>query len=161
MEARPWAVVEIPMTFVIHVLNGPNLNLLGTREPEVYGAVTLAQIEDRLKRLCAAHGVTLSFRQTNHEGELVSWVQDAGLAGEPVILNPGAYSHTSIALQDAIKGAKTRVIEVHLSNIAAREPFRHHSYVSPVAQGVISGFGVMSYDLALTALLASERPSES
>jgi 3-dehydroquinate dehydratase II len=149
------------MHAVIHVLNGPNLNLLGTREPEVYGDTTLARIEARLKTLCDARGVALDFRQTNHEGELVTWIQDAGLAGEPVILNAGAYTHTSVALHDAIKGARTQVIEVHLSNIHAREPFRHRSYVSPVAQGVILGFGVLSYDLALEALLASEKPSES
>ena len=149
------------MPGVILVLNGPNLNLLGSREPEVYGELTLAGIEARLEALCKARGIALEFRQTNHEGELVSWIQDAGRAGVPVILNAGAYTHTSIALHDAIKGAKTRVIEVHLSNVHAREPFRHRSYVSPVAQGVISGFGALSYDLALEAVLASDAPSES
>ena len=110
-----------PMIKAIHVLNGPNLNLLGTREPAVYGHETLAMIEARLAATCKAHGVTLHFRQSNHEGDLVTWIQDAGRAGEPVILNAGAYSHTSIALPDAIKGANARVIEVHLSNIHARE----------------------------------------
>lgn len=149
------------MAAVVHVLNGPNLNLLGTREPEVYGDGTLPQIEARLKTICDSCGLSLVFRQTNHEGDLITWIQDAGRAGEPVILNAGAYTHTSIALHDAIKGARTKVIEVHLSNIHAREPFRHRSYVSPVADGVILGFGALSYDLALHALLAAERPSES
>lgn len=145
----------------VHVLNGPNLNLLGAREPEIYGAATLEAIEARLAAICKAHGIALHFRQTNSEGDLVTWVQNAGLAGEPVILNAGAYTHTSIALQDAIKGAKARVIEVHLSNVHARERFRHHSYISPVAQGVIQGFGALSYDLALEAFLAGAKATES
>jgi 3-dehydroquinate dehydratase-2 len=145
----------------VHVLNGPNLNLLGTREPDIYGKTTLAEIEAGLRASCEPHGIELRFLQTNHEGDLVSWIQDAGLAGASVILNPGAYTHTSIALQDAIKAARTPVIEVHLSNIHARDEFRRHSYVSPVARGVISGFGALSYDLALQALIAEARPSES
>lgn len=145
----------------VHVLNGPNLNLLGAREPEIYGHAPLVALETRLSAICKRHGVALNFRQSNHEGDLVTWVQDAGLAGEPVILNAGAYTHTSIALHDAIKGAKTRVIEVHLSNVHAREPFRHHSYISPVAEGVILGFGALSYDLALEALFADAAASES
>jgi 3-dehydroquinate dehydratase-2 len=149
------------MFSVIHVLNGPNLNLLGKREPEIYGHDSLADIEARLAAACKTNGIALKFRQTNSEGELVTWVQEAGLAGEPVILNAGAYTHTSIALHDAIKGARAKVVEIHLSNVHAREPFRHHSYISPVAQGVIFGFGVRSYDLALEAILGSERPSES
>lgn len=142
------------MITTIHVFNGPNLNLLGLREPEVYGHETLAMIEARLAASCKARGVSLDFRQTNQEGELVTWIQDAGVAAEPIILNAGAYSHTSIALRDAIKGAHARVIEVHLSNIHARESFRHVSLISPVAQGVILGFGAASYDLALAALLS-------
>lgn len=138
----------------VHVLNGPNLNLLGTREPEIYGHATLADIEAHLSCLCKKSGVILHFRQSNHEGDLVSWVQEAGRAGEPVILNAGAYSHTSIALHDAIKAAKTDVIEVHLSNVHAREEFRHRSMISPAARGVIAGFGALSYDLALQAFLA-------
>ncbi|MEJ0094407.1 MAG: type II 3-dehydroquinate dehydratase [Methylocella sp.] len=145
----------------VHVLNGPNLNLLGSREPELYGSETLAAIEARLSAICAARGTVLHFRQSNHEGDLVSWVQEAGLAGEPIILNAGAYSHTSIALQDAIKGSRAKVIEVHLSNVHARESFRHRSYISPVAQGVILGFGALSYDLALQACIASATASES
>lgn len=138
----------------IHVFNGPNLNLLGQREPEVYGHETLAVIEKRLRDTCTARGANLDFRQTNHEGELVSWIQEAGLASEPVILNAGAYSHTSVALHDAIKGSRASVIEVHLSNIHARESFRHRSLISPVAQGVILGFGAASYELALDAFLS-------
>jgi 3-dehydroquinate dehydratase-2 len=138
----------------VHVLNGPNLNLLGTREPSTYGTETLAVIEARLAAICEKNGITLYFRQSNQEGDLVTWIQEAGRAGEPVILNAGAYTHTSIALHDAIKGAGTQVIEVHLSNIHARESFRHHSFISPVAQGVILGFGSRSYDLALEAFLS-------
>jgi 3-dehydroquinate dehydratase-2 len=145
----------------VHVLNGPNLNLLGTREPDIYGKTTLAEIEASLRARCAARGIELTFRQSNHEGDLVTWIQDAGLAGEPVIFNPGAYTHTSIALQDAIKAARTEVVEVHLSNIHARDAFRSRSYVSPVARGVIQGFGALSYDLALEALIGATEPKES
>jgi 3-dehydroquinate dehydratase-2 len=138
----------------VHVLNGPNLNLLGTREPEIYGHATLADVEARLAALCKKSGIALHFRQSNHEGDLITWVQEAGRAGEPVILNAGAYSHTSIALHDAIKAAKADVIEVHLSNIHAREEFRRTSLISVAARGVILGFGGYSYDLALEAVLA-------
>ena len=137
----------------IHVLNGPNLNLLGLREPAVYGRQTLADIEARLIEAAGAHDVVVRCRQSNGEGDLVTWVQEAGQAGEPVILNAGAYTHTSVALRDAIVGAGATVIEVHLSNVHAREAFRHHSFVAPVAMGVIAGFGALSYDLALRALL--------
>lgn len=137
----------------IHVLNGPNLNLLGTREPGVYGTLTLGDIETMLRGKAGA-GVALTFAQTNLEGELVSLVQQAGLAGADVILNAGAYTHTSIALRDAIKGSGARVVEVHLSNVHAREDFRHTSMIAPVAIGVIAGFGATSYVLALDALLA-------
>ena len=138
---------------LIHVLNGPNLNLLGLREPDVYGRQTLADIEARLTETAGAHDVAVRCRQSNGEGDLVTWVQEAGRAGEPVILNAGAYTHTSIALRDAIAGAGAKVIEVHLSNVHAREAFRHHSVIAPVAAGVIAGFGPLSYDLALRALL--------
>ncbi len=137
---------------VIHVLNGPNLNLLGAREPAIYGTATLADIEARLRDMAAPMGLTIVFRQSNHEGDLVSWIQEAGLAGEPVILNAGAYTHTSVAIRDAIKGSGARVVEVHLSNVHARDVFRHQSHVSPVAEGVIAGFGAKSYELALLAL---------
>lgn len=137
----------------VHVLNGPNLNLLGTREPGIYGHDTLATIEASLRGRAEAAGVKLVFRQSNHEGELVAWVQEAGAAGAPVILNAGAYTHTSIALHDAIRGSGATVIEVHLSNTHGREPFRHTSTISPVAKGVIMGFGARSYALALEAVL--------
>lgn len=140
----------------VHVINGPNLNLLGTREPAIYGTATLDDIKARLGELCAARGIDLVFRQSNHEGDLVDWIQEAGRAGAPVILNAGALTHTSIAIHDAIKGAGATVIEVHLSNIHAREPFRHRSYISSVARGVIAGFGPASYVLAFQALFDEE-----
>jgi 3-dehydroquinate dehydratase-2 len=138
----------------IYVLNGPNLNLLGTREPGIYGAMTLADIERALQAR-AGDRAAIFFRQSNHEGELVAWIQEAGAKGAGVVLNAAAYTHTSIALRDAIAGAKARVVEVHLSNVHAREEFRHHSTIAPVAKGVIAGFGPFSYELALEALLAS------
>ncbi len=138
---------------VVHVLNGPNLNLLGKREPAIYGSATLDDIQAMLQKRCAARGVPLIFKQSNSEGDLVTWIQEAGRAGAPVILNAGALTHTSIALHDAIKGANASVIEVHLSNVHARESFRHHSYISPAARGVIAGFGPTSYLLALEAIL--------
>ena len=143
-------------TRTIHVLNGPNLNLLGLREPSVYGRETLAAIEARLVATAGAQDVAVRCRQSNGEGDLVTWVQDAGRAGEAIILNAGAYTHTSIALRDAIVGTGAKVIEVHLSNVHAREAFRHRSFIAPVALGVIAGFGALSYDLALQALLATQ-----
>ena len=140
----------------VYVLNGPNLNLLGTREPATYGAETLADLEQSLRTTCAAAGVALEFRQSNHEGDLVTWIQDAGRQQIPVILNAGAYTHTSIALHDAIRGAAAHVIEVHISNVHARETFRHHSTISPVAKGIIIGFGTASYHLALQSLLSNQ-----
>ena len=140
----------------VFVLNGPNLNLLGVREPATYGSATLAEIEARLRALAGAQGVEIVFRQSNSEGDLVTWIQEAGLAGAPVILNAGAYTHTSIALHDAIRGARAEVVEVHLSNTHAREEFRRHSYISPVAKGVILGFGARSYELALQSLFPSQ-----
>ncbi len=137
----------------VHVLNGPNLHLLGTREPATYGAVTLAGVEERLKARAQAAGVEFVFRQTNYEGELVTFIQQAGLAGAGVIINAGAYTHTSVALRDAIKGTDALAIEVHVSNVHAREEFRHHSYMAPVCVGVICGFGVASYDLAFDAIV--------
>jgi 3-dehydroquinate dehydratase-2 len=139
------------------VLNGPNLNLLGTREPAVYGSQTLADVQALCERAAAANGLALDFRQSNHEGELVDWIHEAGklqakgkLAG--VILNAGAYTHTSIALMDAIKGTGVTLIELHISNVHAREEFRHHSYISPVAKAVMAGFGVNGYALAIAGL---------
>ena len=140
------------------VLNGPNLNLLGTREPHVYGSHTLADVEQLCAAACATHGFKLDFRQSNHEGELVTWIHEAGrlhAAGElaGVILNAGAYTHTSIALHDAIKGTGIVLIELHISNVHAREEFRHHSYISPAARGIIVGLGVKGYPLAIEALV--------
>lgn len=136
---------------VVLVLNGPNLNLLGTREPSIYGHETLADIETRVTARAADLGLGVDFRQTNGEGELVGWIQEAmGAAG--LILNAGAYTHTSIAIYDALKGLSCPTIEVHLSNIHAREEFRQQSYVSPVAQAGLFGFGIKGYEMALGAM---------
>ena len=141
----------------VFVLNGPNLNLLGTREPAVYGAQTLADVEQICAAACARHGFALRFHQSNHEGALIDWIHEAGclqaqgqLAG--LVLNAGAYTHTSVALPDAIKGTGVTLIELHISNVHAREPFRHHSYLSAVARAVMCGFGVAGYGLAIDAL---------
>ena len=139
------------MTASIYVLNGPNLNLLGTREPEIYGSETL---DDIARRLVAISGSsTIVFRQSNHEGELVDWIQEADNSAGAIILNAGAYTHTSIAVHDALRAVSVPVIEVHLSNPAARESFRHQNYVSPVAQTTIAGAGAYGYELALLAAL--------
>ncbi len=145
------------MTRPIHVLNGPNLNLLGTREPEVYGHATLADIEARLAQLAAGGGRALVMRQTNAEGKLVDWVQEAGSEAAALVLNAGAYTHTSIALLDALRAIAIPVVEVHLSNPAAREAFRQTNHVAPVVTGSISGFGAMGYELALDAALRLAR----
>ncbi|MDQ0305250.1 type II 3-dehydroquinate dehydratase [Ancylobacter polymorphus] len=139
------------MPDTVHVLNGPNLNLLGTREPEIYGRSTIADVEAACRSACERHGLDLVFRQTNHEGELVTFLQEArGSRG--VVLNAAAYTHTSVAIADAIKAAGLIVVEVHLSNVFAREAFRHHSFISPVARGVICGLGIDGYRLAIDAL---------
>jgi 3-dehydroquinate dehydratase-2 len=136
----------------IFVLNGPNLNLLGTREPEIYGSDTLDDIAGALEDRARELGVQIDMRQSNHEGHLVDWLHEAQASGaQAVILNAGAYTHTSIALRDAIKGISVPVIEVHLSNPQARESFRRRSYVSPVAKGTITGLGALGYQLALDA----------
>jgi 3-dehydroquinate dehydratase-2 len=136
----------------VFVLNGPNLNLLGVREPEIYGRTTLGDIEDRCRARAAALGLGIDFRQTNHEGQLVDWIQEARTAAAGIVLNAGALTHTSVAILDALGAAGVPVIEVHLSNIFRREAFRHHSYVSPVAAGVICGLGAHGYELALEAI---------
>jgi len=136
----------------LFVLNGPNLNLLGTREPEIYGHTTLADIESQCMATAAGLGLTIEFRQTNHEGVLVDWVQEARVAGCALILNAGAYTHTSVALHDALKAFHLPSIEVHISNPHRREPFRHTSYVSPAVTGVICGTGAQGYSLAIQAL---------
>ena len=147
----------------VYVLNGPNLNLLGLREPGIYGKATLADVEQSCLEVANELGWALEFRQTNREGELVEWIQEAGRAQSAgdavgVILNAAAYTHTSVALHDAIVGSGARVIELHISNVHRREPFRHHSYVSPVAAGIIIGLGVAGYPLALQALATLNAP---
>jgi len=141
----------------VFVLNGPNLNLLGTREPAIYGAQTLADVEQLCAAACARHGFALRFHQSNHEGALVDWLHEAGrlhatgaLAG--VVLNAGAYTHTSIALLDAIKGTGVPLVELHISNVHAREPFRHHSYIAAAARAQLCGFGVQGYALAIDGI---------
>ena len=147
----------------VYVLNGPNLNLLGLREPEIYGKATLADVEQSCLEVANELGWDLAFRQTNREGELVDWVQEVGWAqsaGDAVgaVLNAAGYTHTSVALHDAIAGSGTRVVELHISNVFSREQFRHLSYVSPVAAGIIVGLGVAGYPLALRALAALDAP---
>ncbi len=134
-------------------LNGPNLNLLGEREPGVYGATTLETIRERLEEQAAARGVEVTFRQSNSEGELVTWLQESRRKYDGVVLNAGAYTHTSVALRDAIAAIRIPVIEIHLSNVHAREDFRKQSMIAPVCSGQISGFGPDSYFLGLEAAL--------
>jgi 3-dehydroquinate dehydratase II len=141
------------MAPAVHILNGPNLNRLGKRESQLYGTVTLADIEKKAKKRAAAHGLEVVFRQSNHEGELVDWLHEAADSAG-VVLNAGAYTHTSVALHDAVRAIDAPVIEVHLTNVFAREAFRHHSMISPVAKGVICGFGADSYLLAIDGLAA-------
>ena len=136
----------------LFVLNGPNLNLLGIREPDIYGRQTFADLEAFIREVCARENIEVECFQSNHEGVLVDWIQEAGRRGAGVVMNPGAYTHTSIALHDAIKGTGVPLIEVHISNVHARESFRHRSFVSPVAAGVIVGLGPLGYTLALEAL---------
>ena len=141
----------------VYVLNGPNLNLLGTRRPEVYGSTTLADVEDLCRQEAGKLGLELEFLQSNHEGQLIDWIHEAGAevkAGRSIgaVYNPGAHTHTSVAIRDAIEGASLPVIECHISNVHAREEFRHHSFISPVARGVVIGFGVLGYTLAIQGL---------
>ena len=140
------------MSKTIFVLNGPNLNMLGKREPGIYGGKTLADIEAMCRGHAAGLGLEVDFRQTNHEGVLVDWIHEADEAALGICINPGAYGHTSIALHDAIRAIRVPVVELHLSNIHAREEFRHRSMIAPAAKGMICGFGPTSYTLALDAL---------
>ncbi|CAN5164473.1 type II 3-dehydroquinate dehydratase [soil metagenome] len=135
----------------IHVLSGPNLNLLGTREPEIYGKDTLDDVRARCEARAAARGLSVVFRQSNHEGVLIDWVQEARTEACALVINPAGYGHTSIALLDALKALNIPIIECHLSNPAAREDFRRHTYVSLAATGLVSGFGAASYELAIEA----------
>jgi 3-dehydroquinate dehydratase-2 len=144
----------------ILVLNGPNLNLLGLREPEIYGHETLSDIEEACLELAAELDLSLDFRQSNHEGQLVDWIHEARQTADGIILNAGGYSHTSIALLDALNAAALPVVEVHLSNIYRREEFRHNSYISRAARGVICGFGGHGYELALAAIARLLRGAE-
>ncbi len=140
------------MTQSILILNGPNLNLLGTREPEIYGHETLQDIEKLCQKKAGELGLSIDFRQTNEEGVLVQWIQEAKGKFSAIIINAAAYTHTSIAIADALKAVNISTVEVHLSNIYQRESFRHHSYISPLARGVICGFGSTGYVLALEAV---------
>ena len=136
----------------ILILNGPNLNLLGSREPDIYGHETLADIDKRCMHKAKALGFEITMRQSNSEGELINWIHEAVSDWSAIIINPAAYTHTSIAIMDALKLVNCPIVEVHLSNIYQREAFRHHSYVSPVADGVICGFGAAGYEFALEAI---------
>lgn len=139
------------MSKPIYVLSGPNLNLLGVREPQIYGKETLDDVRAACERRAQSLGRTVEFRQSNHEGVLIDWVQEARTAASALVINPAGYGHTSVALLDALKTLDIPVVECHLSNPAARESFRHHTYVSLVATGLVSGFGVTSYELAVEA----------
>jgi len=136
----------------ILVLNGPNLNLLGKREPGVYGHTTLADVEAQVRGVAQELGVDLEFRQSNHEGELVTWIQEAMGVMDGIVINPAAYTHTSVALRDAISAVQIPTIEVHISNVHAREDFRHHSYTAAVTLGQVVGLGTNGYEWALRAL---------
>ena len=140
------------MSAKIFVLNGPNLNLLGTREPHIYGSDTLDDLRSLAQARAAELGLEIDFRQSNSEGELVDWIQEAKESADGIVINAGAYTHTSIAILDALVATELPVVEVHLSNLFKREAFRHHSYISPVAAGLITGFGPQGYPLALEAM---------
>jgi 3-dehydroquinate dehydratase II len=143
------------MSDTVYVINGPNLNLLGSREPEKYGRATLADVEALCRTAAQRHGYAVEFRQSNHEGELVDWIQEAGRTKAiGIVLNPAAYTHTSIAILDAIAAVTVPTIEVHITNVHAREEFRHHSYVSKAAKAVLCGFGIDGYALAIDGLAA-------
>ena len=143
------------MAKTLYVLNGPNLNLLGTREPQIYGRSTLKDVEKLCRKTAAAHGFALEFRQSNHEGAIVDWIHEAGAKkAAGIVLNPAGLTHTSVSVHDAIKAVKVPVIETHITNIHAREPWRHRSYVSFVAKAVICGFGIQGYALAIDGIAA-------
>jgi 3-dehydroquinate dehydratase-2 len=143
----------------IYVLNGPNLNLLGVREPHLYGSTTLDDIRQQCEARAAALGHAVAFRQSNHEGILVDWVQEARTEAAALVINPAGYGHTSVALLDALKALSIPIVECHLTHLATREAFRHHSYVSLAAAGIVAGFGAKSYELAIEAAVALIRPA--
>jgi 3-dehydroquinate dehydratase II len=151
------------MASTIYVLNGSNLNLLGTREPQAYGTATLKDVERLCRETAKRHGLAVVFRQSNHEGELIDWIQEAGAKkAAGIVLNPAGYTNTSISIRDAITAVAVPLIEVHISNIFARESFRHFSHIAPVANATLSGFGVQGYALAidgLAALIGARRKS--
>ena len=140
------------MTSTIYILNGPNLNTLGRREPAIYGSATLADVERRCREVGEAAGFEIVFRQSNHEGELVDWIQEAREEAAAIIINAAAYTHTSLAIHDALRYFDKPIVEVHISNIHAREEIRHKSLIAPIALGMIAGFGPVGYELAITAL---------
>lgn len=143
------------MAKTVYVLNGPNLNLLGTREPEIYGHATLADVEKLCHAAAKRHGLTVEFRQSNHEGEIIDWIHEArAAAAAGLVINPAGYGHTSVAILDALAVLEAPIVEVHISNIHAREPFRRRTYVSQVARAVLCGFGVHGYALAIDGLAA-------
>jgi len=139
----------------LYVLNGPNLNLLGTREPETYGRATLEDVEELCRERARRHKLELEFRQSNHEGELIDWIHEAGAKkAAGIVLNAGGYTHTSVSIRDAVAAVTVPVIEVHISNIFARDGFRHHSHIAPVARASLCGFGITGYALAIDGLAA-------
>ena len=143
------------MATTIYVLNGSNLNLLGTREPQTYGSATLADVERLCRQAAKRHGFEVEFRQSNHEGQLIDWIHEADAKkAAGILLNPGGYTHTSVSIRDAITAVQVPLIEVHISNIFARERFRHFSHVAPVAKASLCGFGVQGYELAIDGLAA-------
>jgi len=145
----------------IYVLNGPNLNLLGVREPHIYGSTTLTEVEALCVARAAQAGFQVDFRQSNHEGVLIDWLQEARTEASAVVINPGGFTHTSVALHDAVKAADVPVVECHLSNPAAREEFRRHSYISLAAKGVVSGLGAHGYELAVEAAARLATPAQA
>jgi len=143
------------MAKTVYVLNGPNLNLLGSREPEIYGRATLAEVEKLCRATAKEHGLAVEFRQSNHEGEIIDWIQEArAKKAAGIVINPAGYGHTSVAMLDALAALEVPVIEVHISNIHARESFRRRTYVSQIARAVLCGFGIHGYALAIDGLAA-------